>query len=262
MAKDHIKTYWESQGKEHQASHWASWGDNWIIDLEIENISKYINDGDTVLDVGCANGYSTFKQYEQHKLNSIIGVDFAENMINAANDRLNNIHDKPGNMLFNQGDIRNLEFENNQFDVVYTTRVIINLSTWEEQVNAIKECIRVAKPNGKIILSEGFWEPLMLLNSMRLLVNLKPLVEHDFNRYFKKYKIEELMKELNLEYDIIDFSSIYYLGSRFLRELVTDTEKYEGFTNPINEIFANIQKDYKGGGMGIQQAIVITKKID
>lgn len=259
MEKDHIKKYWENQGKEHEESHWASWGDNWMIDLEIENISQYINDGDNVLDVGCANGYSTFKQFEQHKVGSIIGVDFAENMINAAKDRLNKTPEKPSNIFFNQGDIRNLEFENDQFDVVYTTRVIINLPTWEEQVSAIKECIRVAKPNGKIILSEGFWEPLMLLNAMRLLVNLKPLVEHDFNRYFKKSNISELMRELNLEYEIIDFSSIYYLGSRFLRELVTDVEKYDGFTNPINEIFANIQKDYKGGSIGIQQAIVITK---
>lgn len=259
MGKDHIKEYWENQAKEYQKSHWASWGDNWIIDLEIENISKYIKEGNSVLDVGCANGYSTFQQLKKHNLQKMIGIDFSENMINVAKEKLADFNNK-NNIFFEQGDVRSLRFADNMFDIVYTTRVIINLATWEEQIAAIQECIRVTKPNGTIILSEGFWEPLMMLNSMRLLSGLEPLVEHDFNRYLKISKVMKLMHELELTYEIVDFSSIYYIGSRLLRELVTDFEKYEGFTNPINEIFANIQRGYSGGGMGVQQAIVITKK--
>jgi hypothetical protein len=48
------------------------------------------------------------------------------------------------------------------------------------------------------------------------------------------------------------------LGSRFLRELVTDPAAYPGF-NPINRIFYDIEKDFSGGGFGIQQAYIITK---
>ena len=147
----------------------------------------------------------------------------------------------------------------NTFDVVYTTRVLINLPTWEQQMQGIAECIRVAKPNGTIVLSEGFWEPLMLLNALRSMKNLAPLVEHDFNRYLKISILEAHLKLLGLTYKIEDFSSIYYLGSRFLRELVTNPEDYPGFTNPINELFYNIEKKFSGGGMGIQQAVVIRK---
>lgn len=257
MQKDFIKEYWEHQGKTHQDSHWASWGDNWIIDLEIENISSYIEDGCSVLDMGCGNGYSTFKQYERHNLKNIVGVDFAENMIATANENLkkHNLN----NMRFEQGDVRQINFSDETFDVVYTTRVIINLPTWQEQQKAISECLRVTKKNGFVILSEGFWEPLVLLNSFRLLCGLEPLVEHDFNRYLKKTKLEAFIAELGYNYEINDFSSIYYLGSRLLRELVTDHESYEGFSNPINKIFADIQRNYKGGGFGIQQAFVIRK---
>jgi ubiquinone/menaquinone biosynthesis C-methylase UbiE len=258
MTEDHIKEYWESQAETYAESHWASWGDNWMINLEIETIGKYINDGDRVLDIGCANGYSTFRQAESHKLASITGVDFAAKMVAAAlrTKREKNVGKE---CTFSEGDVRSLKFADDTFDVAYTTRVLINLPTWKEQVRGIVECIRVVKPGGTIILSEGFWEPLMLLNAMRALKNLDPLVEHDFNRYLKLTVLEAHLKKLGLSYQIEDFSSIYYLGSRFLRELVTDPAAYPGFTNPINKMFFEIEKQFSGGGMGIQQAFIIKK---
>lgn len=256
MQKNHIKNHWEKQGRDYKESHWASWGDNWMIELEIENISKYISNGDKVLDVGCANGYSTFEQYKRKKLSSIVGIDYASSMIEMANKELNK-NFKQSNIKFLQGDIRNIEFNSFEFDVVYTTRVIINLPTWEAQKQAINECIRVTKKGGTVIFSEGFWEPLVKLNSMRLLSGLAPLAEHDFNRYIKKEKLKNYLEELGHTYEVIDFSSIYYLGSRLLRELVTDFENYEGFSNPINKKFAKLQSCYNGGGFGIQQAFII-----
>jgi ubiquinone/menaquinone biosynthesis C-methylase UbiE len=258
---DYIKDYWESQAKEHGESHWASWGDNWMIDLEIETIGKHIKDGDTVLDVGCANGYSTFRQASLHKLASITGVDFSANMIEGARSakRQKGLGD---DVDFAEGDVRSLEFPDNAFDVVYTTRVLINLPTWEQQQQGIAECIRVAKPQGTIVLSEGFWEPLVSLNALRSLKNLPPLVEHDFNRYLKRSALEPYLQAMGMDYAIDDFSSIYYLGSRFLRELVTDPAAYPGFSNPINKIFYEIEKEFSGGGLGIQQAVVVHKPAD
>lgn len=260
MSQDHIREYWDSQGQTHGESHWASWGDNWMIDLEIETIGKHMKDGDRVLDIGCANGYATFRQAESHKLASITGVDFAPSMVAAAQttERQKGLGD---DISFSEGDIRSLQFQNNTFDVAYTTRVLINLPTWEQQMQGIAECIRVVKPNGIIVLSEGFLEPLMLLNAMRSLKNLPPLVEHDFNRYLKLSALESHLKKLGLSYQIEDFSSIYYLGSRFLRELVTDPAAYPGFTNPINKLFYEIEKQFSGGGMGVQQAVIITKTL-
>lgn len=258
MQEDHIKEYWESQGAAHGDSHWASWGDNWMIDLEIETIGKYIKDGDSVLDIGCANGFATFRQAETHKLKSITGVDFASNMVSAAkkSKQENCISER---VSFQQGDVRKLQFPDNSFDVAYTTRVLINLPTWQQQMQGIAECLRVVKSNGTVVLSEGFWEPLMLLNAIRSLKQLPPLVEHDFNRYLKLNVLEDYLKSLGLNYRIEDFSSIYYLGSRFLRDLVTDTSAYPGFTNPVNKLFFEIEKSFSGGGFGVQQAIIIKK---
>lgn len=254
---DFIKETWEKQALLYKDSHWVSWGDNFAIDLEIENISNYIKDGDKVLDVGCANGFATMTQFQRHKID-ITGIDFAENMIKYAKDKLAELGIKDS-VRFSTGDVKDLKFEDNTFDVVYTTRVLINLPNWEDQKKGISECLRVAKKGGTVILSEAFYEPLVLLNAMRMLVKLPPLVEHDFNRYIKEKRLTEHLSGLGLKYEEIDFSSVYYLGSRFLRELVTEADKYPGYSNPVNEIFYKIEKDYSGGGFGIQKAYVIFK---
>lgn len=254
---DFIKETWEKQAAKYKDSHWVSWGDNYAIELEIENIGNYIHDGNNILDVGCANGFATMRQFRDKKID-ITGVDFSGNMIKYAKDKLTE-HNITDGIRFSEGDVRKLEFEDNTFDVTYTTRVLINLPNWEEQKTGINECLRVTKKGGTVILSEAFWEPLVLLNALRKLVNLPALIEHDFNRYLKENKLDEFLNSNKLKHEIIDFSSVYYLGSRFLRELVTEIDKYPGFSNPVNEIFYNIEKNYSGGGFGIQKAVIITK---
>ena len=254
---DHILHFWNSQAQKFGTSHSASWADRYAIDLEIRTIGKYIKKGDKVLDAGCANGYSAIHQLDKN-VSSITGVDFSESMIKEAKKNQENTG-SPDKLHFEIGDVRALRFENDTFDIVYTTRTLINLPTWDEQKRGISECIRVCQAGGTVIFSEAFWEPLVLLNAMRTLKSLPPLVEHDFNRYLKKKFLEEFFLSNTIQFEAIDFSSIYYLGSRFLRELVTNTQDLTGYSNPLNEIFYNIEKEYSGGGFGIQQAYVIRK---
>jgi len=254
---DHILQFWTSQADKFGTSHCVSWGDSYAIDLEIQTIGQYIKAGDKVLDVGCANGYSAIHHLDKN-VSSITGVDFSEAMIREAQKNQAQCP-SPGQLSFEVGDVRQLQFQDNTFDVVYTTRTLINLPTWAEQKQGVSECIRVCKAGGTIVLSEAFWEPLVLLNAMRTLKSLPPLVEHDFNRYLKQKYLEEYFRSEGIQFEAIDFSSVYYLGSRFLRELVTNPQDYPGYSNPINEIFYNIEKDYSGGGFGIQQAYVIRK---
>ena len=254
---DFILEFWNKQAEKHGTSHSASWGDGYAIDLEIKNIGQYISENDNILDVGCANGYSMLCHLER-KPSSLTGVDFSANMIEEAKKNVIS-ESKDCKVSFEVGDVRKLQFEDEIFDVVYTTRTLINLPNWKEQIIGIEECMRVCKSGGKVIFSEAFWEPLVLLNSLRALKSLPSLVEHDFNRYIKKERLEEFLKSKNIAFDAVDFSSVYYLGSRFLRELVTNIDDYEGYSNPINQIFYELEKEYSGGGFGIQQAYIVTK---
>lgn len=253
---DFIKDTWAKQAKTFQTSHAASWKDIYAIDLEINTIGNFIKKGDTVLDVGCANGYSTFKQLK-HEPAKIVGVDFVEEMITYANQTKDESYAKE-NITFAVGDVRDLKFPNNTFDVTYTTRVLINLSTWEEQIKGLQECIRVTKKGGTIVISEAFWEPLMKLNALRVLADLPPLVEHDFNRYLKKEKLIDFLNRNELKFQNIEFSSLYYLGSRFVRECIDDLEDNLDYKNKVNTLFYELEKTYSSSkGFGIQQAFVI-----
>ncbi len=251
MSENFIKDYWDKSAS--KEGHNASWGDNWCVALEIDNIAQYIKDGDWVLDVGCANGFAMLEQAKRHNI-LIEGIDFSEEMV------------KHCLGLAQVADVKKIPHKDETFDVTYTTRCLINLPTWEEQVQGIKECIRVTKTGGTVILSEAFYEPLQRLNVIRLVSRLEPLVEHDFNRYLKYGKLHELLQGLQADSAISsyatgrDFSSVYYLGSRFLRELVTDITEFEGYSNPINKIFYELSKEYGGSGeFGIQQAYIIKK---
>ena len=260
MDNSFIKDFWNDQAEKFNESYWASWGDHFMINLEIEFILKQISENIQILDIGCANGFSAFKQLEANSKIEITGVDYAEKMIYTAQNELDTKYKHfVDRIKFRVGDLCDLHFPDDIFDLAYTTRVLINLPNWELQKKGISEMIRVTKKGGKAILLEAFWEPLSLLNAIRALNKLSPLVEHDFNRYLKISKVDDYLSSLNLKFERIDYSSIYYLGSRFLRELVTEFDKYEGYTNPINEIFYKIQKDYTGGGFGIQQAYIIYK---
>src|SRR5665811_291686 len=130
-----------------------------MIQLEIELIGQHISTTDTVLDVGCANGYSALAQLEMRQPKSLVGIDFAESMIASANRTKAKLDAEAARKAsFSVGDVRKLDLPDNSFDVVYTTRVIINLPNWAEQIQGIRECLRVAKPDGTVILSEAFWE--------------------------------------------------------------------------------------------------------
>jgi ubiquinone/menaquinone biosynthesis C-methylase UbiE len=257
---DFIKRFWENQGLSHESSHHASWGDLFAIELEIETIGRFIQPGQCVLDVGCANGFSTFRQLELHPDATFTGIDYAEAMIAQAERGKQQKNLRNDRVTFAVHSVLDLPFAEDSFDVVYTTRVLINLPSWEEQMQGIEQCLRVVRKGGIVILSEGFWEPLCLLNSLRLLFKLPPLVEHDFNRYLKQARLEAWLRERGLFFQVEDFSSVYYLGSRVLRELIQKEQlPFGDYNSPVNKLFYQIEREYSGGGIGVQQAYIISK---
>lgn len=255
---NYILKFWEGKALREGSCYKASWGDLDAINLEVGFISGKIAPFNKVLDVGCSNGYSAVEQLKRKTID-IVGVDFSQAMIREAKKRKR--ESKLETIKFCQGDVRDLKFKNNFFDVVYTTRVLINLPTWESQEQGILECLRVCKPGGTVLLLEAFWEPLVKLNAIRAVAGLGSLVEHDFNRYIKKAKLETFLNSFQgkIRYSNVDFSSTYYLGSRFIRELTDNYKEYPGYTNPINKFFGETQIKYPTESFGIQQAYIIEK---
>lgn len=255
---DFIKEVWDSQARQFGQSNYASWGDIEMINLEVQNLIKFIPKNSIILDIGCANGFSTKMIAERVSPSQLFAADFSQEMVNEAVRLLGNITGT--NVKVFQSDIRAIELASESVDVCLATRTIINLPTWGDQIKGIEECLRVTKMGGVVLLSEGFWEPLVKLNALRQIFGLTPLAEHDFNRYIKQDKLEVFLRSRGLNYEIVEYSSLYYFGSRIARELATDYLSFEGYSNPINSEFATLAHKYpKCGGIGIQQLVVIKK---
>jgi SAM-dependent methyltransferase len=258
LMSDFIKLYWDSQAEKYGQSHEASWADLDMVLLEIDTLTNVIPKQSTIVDAGCANGFSTARIAEATNSEMVYAFDFSPVMIAKAKNLFGTLSHLKSELFVS--DIRSIQLDKAVADVCYTTRTLINLPNWADQVTAIKECLRIVRPGGICLFSEAFWEPLCRLNSIRQFAGLAPLIEHDFNRYLKLEKMKEWLTTSDLYFEIHDFSSLAYLGSRFIRELATDVDKFEGYSNPVNREFAELARKYPScGSFGIQQLVIVRK---
>ncbi len=214
-----IRNYWKTQALEHGQSPTASWSDERVIELEIGNIAEYLDDGDCVLDVGCANGFSTV-QFALRKKIKIRGLDYVSEMIDQAILRIRDLKDLAGRVEFAVGDITSLQESTASYDKLVVIRVIINLKDWLSQLKALRECARVLKPGGRLLLSEATLQGWSRLNEFRREWGLPDIPMPAFNRYLDQDLVAESMaSELRLD-RIVDFASTYYVGTRVLKPLL------------------------------------------
>ena len=202
-----VREFWTAQAVEHRQSPAASWSDQMVIEMEIREMAGRLDAGDRVLDVGCANGFSTV-QYAREKGIQIRGIDYIPEMIAHASERLREVASElTGKVEFAVGDILNLDEATASFDKLIVTRVIINLDSWDKQVRGLEECARVLKPGGLLLLSEATVQGWARLNEFRAEWGLPPIPMPPFNLYVDQVKI-------------VDFASSYYVGTRVLKPLL------------------------------------------
>jgi len=188
--------------------------------MEIRQIAAHLHDGESVLDVGCANGYSTL-QYAAQKAISICGLDYVPEMVEQARRRLRSMGATlRGKVEFATGDITALETKSDTYDKVVVVRVVINLGTWERQVQAVRECARTLKGGGSLLLSEATIQGWRKLNDLRREWKLPDIPIPPFNLYIDSDRlIDAVQPQLNLV-DVVDFASSYYVGTRVLKPLL------------------------------------------
>lgn len=113
------------------------------IEKELIKISK----DKIVLDAGCGSGkYLT----EIEKVSKCLyGVDVSKDQISIALSKVKNKE----NLICT--DLISLPFEDDKFDIIYSSWVLGTIVDLNKREKVLKELIRVLKPNGKIILIEN-----------------------------------------------------------------------------------------------------------
>lgn len=236
-----IKMHWDRQAAKGELS---GTRDRIAKELEIRAISQFVKDGMRVLDVGCGDGETIGCLLDKHHLD-IQGVDFSNEMVARALRRTYAY--ESGIVSILTLDVRNLKqyfSQHNPFDLIYTERTLINLSSWEEQRQAIIDIGALLKPGGLYLMCENFKEGLADINRLRQEVGLEVIKEPWHNRYLTQDEIIPDLKNipgLILE-DRVDYSANYYFLSRVVEAYVAAQEEREpAYDSPINRIALRLQ---------------------
>lgn len=97
-----------------------------------------------ILDIGCGTGYLTRKLAEKFPEAEVMGIDIAPGMIEVAREK-----NSRGNLVFEIGDGEELDFSDNQFDLVISNASL----QWMEAQRVLEAVLRVLKPNGRFIFN-------------------------------------------------------------------------------------------------------------
>lgn len=172
-----------------------------------EDFLEYIKEGNKVLDVGCGNG-RLVKLFDNVNI-EYTGVDNNEELLKIAKSNFSSSE-------FLKGDILNLPFNDNSFDVIFCIAVFHHLPGRLLRKKALGEINRALKPGGFLILLNWHYSSPKMISRLFNLTLAKFFAKSeldfgdvyigwgdtDIERYvhlFTKTGISKLLKFLNFK---------------------------------------------------------------
>jgi len=155
----------------------------------IEVIKKFFTYPTNILDMGAADGLMLSKVKKQFPNSECLGIEYSSDLI-ASN--------KDGKIKIIQGDVQQLTFDDNSFDIIIATAIIEHLAEPEKM---IAEAYRVLKKEGLLIITtpNPFFEKIagkiggVPKEGHQTTFNLKKLNEIFTNNHFKVVLLKKFM---------------------------------------------------------------------
>lgn len=230
--------------------------DTILKQIEIKAIGSYVRDGMRVLDVGCGDGETLYALGQQFQIDGV-GVDRSETMLRVT-EKVCLMEGARSVIVFERGDLAYLTKRTPEyapFDLIYTERCLINLPSWEQQAQAIRDCCSLLKPGGQFVMCEHSQGGLDQCNEWRATLDLPTIVPPEFNRYLVIEEVEQLWWDIMPSmlvpesWYVSDFAGTYYFLSRIVNaKLAADAGHEPDYDSPINKLALNLPLGPGPGG--------------
>jgi len=148
--------FWTKQVIQHGSGLDATASTDWVRAASLRRLKSVLHENSRTLEIGCGNASSLLGPLS-HSCRAF-GVDITFEMLLTAREEQNEIKGLA------RADACHLPFPDETFDVVYTSRCLINILDSAMQQLAIRELFRITRRSGAVILIENWEEPLAAMN--------------------------------------------------------------------------------------------------
>jgi len=221
---DDIRQYWNDRARSTDPdSKQATTYDVFLRELEIAKLKEKLAAcslprGSAIVDLGCGDGYATVSLAAALPEVRVIGVDWSEEMLGLAQQRLSAEPAISDRVSFRQGDMRRLSesLGDERFAAFTTMRSLINLMLSEEQYATINQIGEHLEPGGYYFCIENFVGGQTNFNRLRTAMGLPEIPVRWHNHFFDE---EEFVAQTATLFDSLEFESFlssYYLATRVI----------------------------------------------
>lgn len=174
----------------------------WHIDSFHARITELVSGfgPDSILDVGCGEGFLSAHLHAELKDVAFTGVDASEGAIEFARDSFGDVG------LFEVGDIFDLRFADNSFDVVVCSEVLEHLT---DPAAAVRELLRVARK--AVVLTVPLEPYFKFFNDIARALKISPDPEHV--QFWRHEQWQRFIKTLSPN---ATFSKLHYYQTAVL----------------------------------------------
>jgi trans-aconitate methyltransferase len=208
---DGIRRYWDDRAAG-DTSVQSTTQDVYLREIEFRVLSERIAQlrPASVADVGCGDGRTTTRLAAELPGVAFHGYDYAGAMV--ANARGHAMTGPAPQVRFTQCDVT--QGLPGRFDLIFTTRCLINLPTWELQMTALRHIHAALHEGGSYLMVENFLEGHDNFNQVRSRYGLDPIAVRPHNFFLQRERLLAFSGTLFDLQEELNISSTYYLMSR------------------------------------------------
>ncbi|MBT5399196.1 class I SAM-dependent methyltransferase [bacterium] len=236
---ENIRRFWNDQGDKFLDSIEATTPDPLAKELELEALEAVLDRSKRTLEAGCGNGYNLFS-LSTHIKEDLVGFDYSNSMIEVANKTLLNKPKLSSRISFYNASILDDISSLGSFPQIFTDRCLINLTSINQQIDALNNLSNMLDFGGNLVLIESTKQGQSALNSLREYAGLPKIPSRWHNLFIDEEEFFRNIPDSLMHVKTENFSSLYFVISRVFNAKLAPQGKEPDYMSEINKLAKSI----------------------